>query len=144
MIENDLSGEKSKEFGVNRNSILNSLAYFNVCDGSLLPDVMHDLLEGALQYEVKLMLRLMIHLQGYFSIDELNSRLQHMELGYMESNNRPTPLSANTLNSEGNSLKQNGLFIYCYYVCHFLVLTISFTNVALWTNFASSYWRVCA
>lgn len=112
MIEADLSGEKSKEFGINRNSILNSLAYFNVCDGSLLPDVMHDLLEGALQYEVKLMLRLMIHLQGYFNMDELNSRLQHLELGYMESNNRPTPLSANTLNSDGNSLKQNGLFMY--------------------------------
>ena len=45
-------------------------------------------------------------------MDELNSRLQHLELGYMESNYRLTPLSADTLNSEGNSLKQNGLFMY--------------------------------
>ena len=112
MIETDLSGDKSKEFGINRNSILNSLAYFNVCDGSLLPDVMHDLLEGVLQYEVKLMLHLMIQLQHYFSLNELNTRLQHLELGYMESNNRPTLLSTKTLNSEGNSLKQNGLFMY--------------------------------
>lgn len=88
-----------------------------MCDGSLLPDMMHNLLEGALQYEVKLMLQLMIHLQGYFSIDELNPRLQHLELGYMEFNNRPTPVSANTLNSEGNSLKQNGLFIYNVIIC---------------------------
>ena len=110
MIENDVSGKKSVEFGVNRNSILNSLTYFNVCDGSLLPDVMHDLLEGALQYEVKLMLKLRIHSEAYFSIGELNSRLQNLELGYMESNNRPTPILSKTLNSEGNSLKQNGLF----------------------------------
>ena len=34
---------------------------------------MHDLLEGALQYEVKLMLQVMINVEGYFSIDELNS-----------------------------------------------------------------------
>lgn len=54
----------------------------------------------------------MIHLQGYVNMDELNLHLQHLELGYMEFNNRLTPLSANTLNSEGNSLKQNGLFMH--------------------------------
>jgi len=38
---------------------MNELNYFHVCDGSLLPDVMHDLLEGALQYEIKLLLHKM-------------------------------------------------------------------------------------
>ena len=42
--------------------------YFHVCDGSLLPDVMHDLLEGALQYEVKLMLKCMIMEDQLFSL----------------------------------------------------------------------------
>ena len=79
-----------------------------MCDGTLLPDLMHDILEGALQYEVKLMLQVMINVEGYFSIDELNSNMQHLELGYMENSNRPTLLSNKTLNSEGNSLKQNG------------------------------------
>ena len=54
------------------------------------------------------MLQVMINVEGYFSIDELNSHMEHLELGYMENNNRPTLLSSKTLNSEGNSLKQNG------------------------------------
>ena len=60
LIEADKSGAKSKEFGVNRDSVLNELKYFHVCNGGLLPDIMHDILEGALQYEVKLMLQWMI------------------------------------------------------------------------------------
>jgi len=41
-----------------------------VCDGGLLPDVMHDILEGALQYEVKLLLKRMIGLDNYFTLGE--------------------------------------------------------------------------
>ena len=71
-MESDPSGAASKEHGINRNSILNELTYFHVCDGSLLPDVMHDILEGSLQYEVKLMLQVMVNTEGYFSLDDLN------------------------------------------------------------------------
>ena len=45
---------------------------------------MHDVLEGALQYEVKLMLKMMVIDEQYFSIDVLNSQLMTSELGYME------------------------------------------------------------
>ena len=45
-LEKDTTGEVSKEYGINRDSALNELSYFHVCDGSLLPDVMHDVLEG--------------------------------------------------------------------------------------------------
>ena len=83
--------------------------YFHVCDGGLVPDVMHDLLEGAMQYEVKLMLKKMIEIDNYFShrklripladiktmhytklhnsimtTDTFNTRLTNTELGYME------------------------------------------------------------
>lgn len=89
---------------------MNELLYFNVCDGSLLPDIMHDLLEGVLQYEVKLLLRVMV--QGkYFTLENFNSRLENAELGYMECKNRPTRISATTFNSDGNSLKQNGMYV---------------------------------
>jgi len=37
---------ESQQSGVNRDSILNELSYFHVCGGGLLPDVMHDILEG--------------------------------------------------------------------------------------------------
>ena len=112
-VEEDLSGSASKEHGINRNSILNQLTYFHVCDGSLLPDIMHDLLEGVLQYEAKLMLQTFVNDKKYFTLDEFNSRLENLELGYTESKSRPTLISHKTFNSESNSLKQNGLCSMC-------------------------------
>lgn len=110
LLETDISGEASKEYGLNRNSILNQLTYFHVCDGSLLPDIMHDILEGALQFEVKLLLRVMVEEEGYFTLDYFNSCLENLELGYMECKSRPTLISMKTLKSAGNSLKQSGMF----------------------------------
>ena len=83
-------------------------SFFHVCDGSLLPDVMHDVLEGALQYEVKVMLQEMVYLEGYFSLVELNSRLSTLELGYMEAKDRPTPFNDQKLSGQGHTLSQAG------------------------------------
>lgn len=44
-------------FGVNRKSVLQDLDYFDVASGALIPDIMHDILEGALPLEMKLMLK---------------------------------------------------------------------------------------
>ena len=43
--------------GVNREAAFNSLKYFSVSSGTLVPDLIHDILEGALPLEVKLMLK---------------------------------------------------------------------------------------
>ena len=76
---------KSKEYGVNFRSVLLDLQYFNLCNGSLLPDVMHDILEGALQYEFKLLLKYCTREKKYFQLREVNERLVGAELGEMES-----------------------------------------------------------
>ena len=66
---------------VNGNLILNQLSYFHVqCNGGLLPYIMHDLLVGALQYEVKLLLQVMIE-HNYFTLEEFNSHLDHESQG---------------------------------------------------------------
>ena len=113
-LELDTTGEVSKNTGINRDSTVIDLKYFNVCDGALLPDILHDVLEGALPYEVKVML------QGfkkeYFSLEELNSRLDNFEFGYMESKDKPTPIAAKMLKSEGSSLKQTGIKPHMYTV----------------------------
>lgn len=62
MIErNDLTTSDqhhySVAFGVNRRALLDNLLYFDVTSGALIPDIMHDILEGALPLEVKLMLK---------------------------------------------------------------------------------------
>ena len=110
LVQEDTTGTASKECGVNRDSILNKLTFFHVCNGSLLPDILHDLLEGTLQYEVKLLLQVMICTEKYFTLEELNSRIVNFELGYMESKSRPTVISSSTFHSNGNTLKQNGAF----------------------------------
>lgn len=121
LLEEDESGTASKTYGINRNSILNQLNYFHVCNGSLLPDLMHDILEGALQYEVKLLLHVMIEEKNYFDLGNFNSRLENLELGYMESKNRPTLISIKTYNSKGNSLKQSGMgYIFLVYTTVFM------------------------
>ena len=43
-------------YGLHRDSSLNTLQYFHVTEG-LIPDIMHDCLEGCVQYEVKELLK---------------------------------------------------------------------------------------
>ena len=99
---------KSKEYGINRPSVLNELKYFHTCTGALIPDIMHDVLEGGLQYEAKLILHQFIYEDKYLGINDLNYKLENFGYGYMDIKNRRSPISASTLLSSDNSLKQNG------------------------------------
>ena len=47
-------------FGLHRDSIINTSRYFQVTEG-LVPDIMHDVLEGCLAYEVKELLKYLIN-----------------------------------------------------------------------------------
>ncbi|OXA49146.1 hypothetical protein Fcan01_15418 [Folsomia candida] len=57
----------------------------------LPPDIMHDLLEGVVPYEVKIVLQKLITL-GTFTLETINSRLLAHNFGYLESRNRPNPI----------------------------------------------------
>ena len=59
------------EYGVNHRSILMDLEYFDLCSGALVQDAMHDLMEGVLQYETKLLLCHYID-NGNFTLQNLN------------------------------------------------------------------------
>ena len=89
-------------------SHMHAFRYFHVCSGALIPDIMHDVLEGALQYEIKLMLRFMIRNEEHFTLDHLNSRLESVELGYMKIKDQATIITNKRLNSTSHSLKQSG------------------------------------
>lgn len=47
----------STTYGVNRRAEIDKLLFFDVTSGALIPDIMHDILEGALPLELKLMLK---------------------------------------------------------------------------------------
>lgn len=63
-----LDGHIATTYGVARNSILNTLQHVNVING-LPPDIMHDVLEGVLPLEVKLMLKQFISEDQFFTLE---------------------------------------------------------------------------
>ena len=89
------------------------LSHFDMCKGELAPDVMHDLLEGVLQYEVKLLLLYCVS-SHFFSLDFLNDKIKSFELCHGMEGDRPAPIDRKTLNSDGNLLKQKGKHIYMH------------------------------
>lgn len=105
-IEADQS--KSVALGVNYRSVLFELTYFDV--DVLVPDVMHDLLEGVLQYETSLILKYIIRQQHYMTYQDFSKALNGLELGYMEADNRPTDITSKTISSDDKSLGQKGLY----------------------------------
>ena len=72
----------------------------------------HDVLEGALQYEVKIMLKEMVYDERYFTLEVLNSRPSTIELGYIKAIGRPSAISEHKVSGTGHSLSQAGT--YCY------------------------------
>ncbi|XP_028418114.1 uncharacterized protein LOC114543241 [Dendronephthya gigantea] len=99
----------SKTYGLNRRSILNESDYYHVI-GGLPPDIMHDILEGVLQYETKEMLKHYIKVERYLTLEILNDRIAKYDFGYYNDSNRPSPITEQKLSSNDNNLKQHGKF----------------------------------
>lgn len=100
--------ELSKSFRINYRSCFLELDHFDLCSGALLPDPMHDLLEGVLQYEAKLILNYSIMQEKYLSFSRFCDLLESIELGYMEVDDRPTPITRSLLTGPEKNLSQKG------------------------------------
>ena len=77
----------STEFGINRQASLDSLPNFNVVD-NLPHDIMHDLLEGVVPCELKLLLQHFVSM-SYLSIATLKNRITAFDFGYSEVKDKP-------------------------------------------------------
>lgn len=89
-----------------RSSLLNSLTYFHTTENSV--DAMHDILEGVAQYELKLLF--LYFKEQHVTLEELNSRIQSFDYGFMERNNRPVAVN---LSGESNDLGLNAVQSWC-------------------------------
>lgn len=94
-------------YGVYRDCILNSSRYFHICDG-LAPDIMHDILEGSLQYEVKELLKHLIQTEHFFTLKELNDSIEGFPYVAPDKATKPTIIAPQVLSSSDKSLKQKG------------------------------------
>jgi len=83
-------------YGLHRNSILNTSNYFHIVDG-LAPDIMHDILEGSLQYDVKELLKYFIYVEKYFSLDLLNDRIHDFPYVLFDKVTKPATIAPSIL-----------------------------------------------
>ena len=127
-------------YGVKRSCLLNSLKYFNTIDNFSV-DIMHDILEGVAQFEVKLVLEYVQ--KNFLTAKELAGRIQSFNYGYTERRNRPPAVK---LFDGGNDLGLNAIQSWCL-LCnmplifgdlvqrndeywHLLILLLQIVNIA--------------
>lgn len=106
--------------GVARNSSLNKLSYYHVIDNHSF-DLMHDLYEGVVPLVVKLVVKDLID-QGAITLGELNSRLTSFSYGFVDKQNRPSPLTLASLMSPKGASGQSASQMNC--LLHYLCLMI--------------------
>lgn len=87
---------------------MNQSQFFHVTEG-LAPDIMHDILEGVLQYETKELLKYMVQERKFITLSFLNDRIETFSYGYCDLPNKPTLITQQSLNSQDHSLKQTGM-----------------------------------
>ena len=68
---------------------------------------MHDVLEGALPLELKMMLSQFIG-NGFFTLDQLNARIKAFPYGEEDRSNKPSQILLANLKTTDTSFKQSG------------------------------------
>ncbi len=93
-----LAVHTAKVYGLAEKSILNELEHFHVIDG-LVPDLMHDILEGSLP---AILIPLIEHCiaNKFFTLKELNSAILNFNYGTNEVKNKPCTIDANHLKNK--------------------------------------------
>lgn len=102
------SADQVHTFGVKFKSSLNNLNFFKLCNNPSV-DIMHDLLEGVVQLEIKLLLKFLIS-HRLITITEINNRLKSFNFGKNENCNKPSPIC---LDKPGHSIGQRAAQTLC-------------------------------
>lgn len=76
--------------------------------GGLPHDIMHDVLEGIASLEMSLLLRNIIQIKKYLTLEEYNFRLLHFDYDYTETCQR-LPIGSHHVLTEGRHLKLSAL-----------------------------------
>lgn len=99
---------QSVVYGVKKDCVLNSLEYFHSTENFAV-DIMHDLLEGVVQYELKLFFQYLLK-SGYISINALTKRIQSFNYGFLERKNKPSGIK---LEEKSKHLGLNAIQTLC-------------------------------
>ena len=83
LLSGPLADADSVTYGVNYRSPLNNLPDFDVCNNQLPQDIMHIVLEGAVPYTLKAMLRSFISVKRYFTLYDCNQKILHFPCAFV-------------------------------------------------------------
>lgn len=97
------------QMGVKNSTIISTLETFGFCE-MLTVDVMHDLLEGVVPYEIKEFLKTLYNIDRKI-IEKINNRIEAFNYGLLEATNKPSPIN---LNKHGHSLGQKTAQMWCF------------------------------
>ncbi|XP_041935316.1 uncharacterized protein LOC121697735 [Alosa sapidissima] len=95
-------------YGVKKSCVLNTLEYFHNTDNYAV-DIMHDLLEGVVQYELKLFFQYLIK-NGYISLNSISDRMHSFNFGFTERKNKPSGLK---IDDNSKHLGLNAIQSWC-------------------------------
>ena len=126
-----LRDHNAKVYGIQRDSILNTSNFFHVAEG-LVPDIMHDILEGCAQYEVKELLK-HLHQDNVVTLEYVNDQIKTFPYSTPDSKNKPSAISGTTFKSPDHSVKQKGP--YLSYSIEYIYLSITcffFSAAQMW------------
>lgn len=105
----------------------------------MVPDVMHDLLEGVGPYVMKEMLKVMIQ-KKYLTLRDLNDAIENFPYGSTEITSKPSIIPGNVLNSNDN---QEGTCT-CTCICNDVMLCVCrvhmLTRVYNFSYLAAQWW----
>ena len=90
---------------------MSELKYFSVPD-IICPDSMHDILEGCLQYELKIVLHHLLLIDCLLTIEEFNGCLLTFNFD-IDKKNRPIPITHEKLVSKDKKLGMNATQSRC-------------------------------
>lgn len=107
LLSGPLRDHAATAYGILRDSILNQSNFFHVTEG-LVPDIMHDVLEGCAPYEVKELLKYLQE-EGFVNLQYVNEQIQSFAYAPPDVRNKPTPIPQTTFRSLDHSVKQKGL-----------------------------------
>ena len=107
------SSTDSTKFGINRASELDKIPHFSVAS-NLPHDILHDLFEGVVPCEIKLLLLHLIE-SMYLTISVFNDRLRQFDFGYTEISDKPSELDQNIPKKPEHKAISITNLIACYY-----------------------------
>ncbi|XP_043478510.1 uncharacterized protein LOC122508910 [Leptopilina heterotoma] len=108
--QSDLLADDLKKTGVARQSAISDLK-----SGSTLEligvDPAHDIFEGIVEYDTGLILHQFIEIDDFFTLTELNSRVQNFDYGPNETN-KPRPIKLNQIKNK--HIKMSASEAFCF------------------------------